>query len=827
MSQRRTFIILAVILNLICILTLSQHSWAQSVLNPIRQRLVAEGELAPLPEAKDLLNELAKTIESSEFKEAIKDSRSLQMMRNHLRTSLFHLNLKFETPSEPYPYDTPFKAPLPFRPTVEALDEAIQFLQIVEDTVGYKTQVKNQLINAPYFEDLQVLFKPVGIQDSRRVYSKSEIIKNPVDTYIELQERLERHGEIASFPEFSEAVEGVLTALNTPEARQFEHEDKAFAAALKYAMAALVETKNPNGGEATAVDSGFGTAYPYRRTFQAIMRGVAVLDMLERLKYPEVTNWHEVELSWYHGEKRKLLGLYHFNRYKYQLFGLLADPEVVMWPFYGDASTEDIIRLRAAPWGISGVYPVTLRADRHFNSPEDFGYHDINHARRMWGYDKRKQQRLGAKTKQQKIAIYREQERFLDDLLSKTAMTLNPAENEIRKKVHMLIFETVHETALTPDPVSLINDILRRPGTRQPFEVQVQAQIDDLEDIRTFDGNLRSGADQLSLDFTRPTIIRYFYDRAPGYLANVDNKLRWGFYDSAFEMNIEISAANSRTPSALAKAATRLLQLLGQIPPSHQELLNQIKDRTGQPELYNYYSNRDVRVVTDSDINSMNLVSADVLHANWRRITTHTDRWKPAYAKLRDGTRVISPGALEAYLDEKQVPSYLRRYFKIDTDPVTKESILFEDLKNLPQAFLASNHQDENMMSGAKAVSIVDRIWQKKLKFRSLDQAERWLIAACQAIHQGVLDRNTNGSRNNSIYNQHWILLPAQNKKNDLDVLRIAYEARVKTDPASNDQEQVTLMDEAVMRLYTKIASNAPLNYCSGFLSNNEFESEN
>jgi hypothetical protein len=67
-------------------------------------------------------------------------------------------------------------------------------------------------------------------------------------------------------------------------------------------------------------------------------------------------------------------------------------------------------------------------------------YHDANHIRRMWGYDKRKLQKRGALTREQKIAIYREQDAYIKSMLQATAFKEGKDENErqLRKLMRVI-----------------------------------------------------------------------------------------------------------------------------------------------------------------------------------------------------------------------------------------------------------------------------------------------------------------------------------------------------------------------------------------------------
>jgi hypothetical protein len=781
----------------------------------VKDRLLDKGELAPFPEAKPFMIDLAAVIDSSELKTAIGGSRTLQMLRERVRTKIFHLNFVFNITEERYPYTPPFEAPFPFRPTLEVMEMAQKFLAAVEQYTGFKTPMKDRIASYPYFSYLGLFFPEATRQTITRVVDRAQMAEEPVEAYDTFLARKEAYGESASFPEFAESVNVLLLEFKSKEIRDTRKVDPVFDQYCQESIDELKSLQKLRGQPQSRLYGAHTGAYPYRKTIQASERAVLLFDLHERLKYPEGVNWHDVEISWFVGNSPKLLALYHYNRYQYQMAGLLADPEVILLPFTGGASFEYLNRLRVVPIGIFDVAVRTDRIDRHHNSPLDNLYHDINHVRRMWGYDQRKQERRGARTRAEKFAIYREQDAFMKKLLAEIdpkAVKNDPGEVNLRRYENVYLFETGHETALTPDPESLLYDLLRKPATPQPFEVQMQAVIDNLEQIRSFDGNLRSGADQLRLNLERPTTINYFYDRAPGYLANVDNKLRWGFFDSVFKMRNYVVAERYRRPLFGAQAALRLFARLGyKNPPSVEELTRQMTTHSGQPELWNYFSTADTGVVRLSGLNMLNVTAGDEIHNTWRRNSLYADRWKPTNAKLIDGSTVNDEWSLQRYFEERGIPEYLRPFYRLDHDPVIQETVLYEDIRNLPNEILAPNHQGENLMSGAKAVSVVDRIWHKNLHFASLDSVERFLVAASQTVHQAVLDRNANGARNNPTYNQHWIGLPAQNKINDLDLVRIAFESRLKVPGKKLPAETVTIFQEGMARLYGKIKRGEPI----------------
>ncbi|MES2199785.1 MAG: hypothetical protein V4489_06420 [Chlamydiota bacterium] len=586
---------------------------------------MSEEGLQPLPSAKKKLENILTYLNSPGIVKASEKSLAFKIIRCRLLTSLFHLNFEPEIVEKnkptysfiksTYPYDPVYKEPFPKIPSLEAIEEAIRFAthiaensEILFDQADVNNQnvAVNKLIEdlttySPYkLFTTQLSSHTFGPDHAPKEITKNRMIKEPVDSYFSLRQRLKEYGETASFPEFTHAVSESLKDLHSDEIEKLARKDPIFKNEVDDAIAEL-EKVMQNKGEAIALQAAFNAPYPYKRTLKALERAVEVFDLKERIKYPESNNWHEVEESWYpeKGEKHpKILPLYHFNRYKYQQFGLLSNSDVVLIPWHGDATAEDLIRLRPVPIGMIGVIPNTIRADRHHNTPLDFWYHDINHIRRMWGYDKQIIQAKQLNSFETLQNDMKTRQSFLEDLLKKTdpnALGLTEEHKQVRQLERFIIFETFHETALSGTKESLLNDLTRGPATHQPFEVQVQGTEYFKELNRRFDGNLKSGADALEMSFSKPTKIQYFFDRAPGFLNNIYNKLAFGFYDSVFEeRNIEENS-KYRTPEYLAQAAINIFRYLKcpeeQIPPM-SVLIDGINDRSGQPELYNYFALR-------------------------------------------------------------------------------------------------------------------------------------------------------------------------------------------------------------------------------------------
>lgn len=318
---------------------------------------------------------------------------------------------------------------------------------------------------------------------------------------------------------------------------------------------------------------------PYRPTIEAIENSLRLLDKVERLTNPNAKP------------------LYHFDKYLYHKQSLLADHDVIVFPIVESLTEEDLILMRSVPIGFVGVQFTTVLVDRHYQTPLDYWYHDMNHVRRMWGYLQLKLRLLGAKTKRAKFEVYRSMDRFVTNIILPQILPAKKSESieemAIRKLIKMIVFEIFHESALNADAESLIADMLRSGDVKQPFEHMIQSQKvgEDFENkYRTSSGNVASGSHHFSeRDGTSPIGLRFFMDRSLGLLATVYNKLTHGFYDDVNSPNSELVPIEFRTPENVAKAAYEIFRFLGHGTTTNLEVLTQLASSAkGGAEKFTY-----------------------------------------------------------------------------------------------------------------------------------------------------------------------------------------------------------------------------------------------
>jgi hypothetical protein len=408
------------------------------------------------------------------------------------------------------------------------------------------------------------------------------ILENPVKMYEIYSARLRKHGANASFPEFKPVVDHLRAKLESAEFRQKVAAEKGLSLEHTEVLTMLFHVNLEfvfDDAEKYPYDRPFDGPFPYRPTIDAIENAIRLIDKVERIHNP------------------KAVPLYHFDRYAYHRHSLLADTEIVVFPTLKPLSFTDLVRVRPVPFGFVGVVTETIRVDRHWQTPLDFWYHDLNHVRRMVAYIQLRAKIIGAKTLKQKRAFYKKMDDFVVNEIMPNIKALpkgsDPDAINIRKLVRVILFEILHESALTSEREVIIEDLLRGPDVPQPFEhMMPRLGIKDggTESLRTATGNLESGAAALSRSGDdAPTVIRYFHDRALGLLANVYNKINYGFFDDPASPAAYVASVDARKADYVAKAATAVLEFLGhENPPSHEQLRELVLSKKGSPEKFVY-----------------------------------------------------------------------------------------------------------------------------------------------------------------------------------------------------------------------------------------------
>lgn len=470
---------------------------------------------------------------------------------------------------------------------------------------GLRARIRISLLTTVIFS----LFTTSLLAETKDKTAEDLILEDPVKYYEIFRERLKTFGANAPFPEFKPVVDQLVTHIGSDKflAEIALHPDLQFELDEVKILLAHVNLTFTFDDEANYPYSlPFASPFPYRPTIDAIEACLRLIDKIDRLK-----------------PNSNAVPLYHMDRYAYHRHSLLADTDVIIFPTLRNLTFQDLIRVRAVPIGFVGVIEETMRVDRHYQSPLDFWFHDLNHVRRMVAYIAKLAAKRGYTTDEQKIAFYKEMDDFVEQKIIPNIKALpkgaDPEEVALRRVARVIIFEIVHETALAVDRETLFDDLLRDSGP-QPFEYMGQGKgthvgdrSDNVEAIRTATGNLESGSSVVSRDGNAPINIRYFHDRALALLANIYNKLNYGFYDDPEDPNPFVAPTEARKADFLVKAAKYILVTILEAKdiPSDEDLKKLVLSMEGSPEKFAYKRLRDHEGVKQQGQNATDPLSKD------------------------------------------------------------------------------------------------------------------------------------------------------------------------------------------------------------------------
>jgi hypothetical protein len=417
---------------------------------------------------------------------------------------------------------------------------------------------------------------------------EDRIVKDRVGTYEELTKRLREKGPNASFPEFKPVVDKLIEDLKADWFLAAIEREPVLKMELEEVQTTLFHvnvTFSYDDQILYPYATPFEGIYPYRPTIDAIEKTVALFDKVDRLINPD-----------------QVVPLYHFDRYAYHRHNMISDPRVVIIPTMSSLGFNELIQVRSVPIGFIGVSTRGLRVDRHYQTPLDFWYHDLNHVRRMVEYMFQALRQMRSYTFEEEMAYYRSMDNFISNTLMPHLQKI-PMKNDREKfakraMLRVLVFEILHESALPATRQWIIDDLLRRPGTTQPFEVMLEEAPKGKggfqnESRRTTTGNLVSGSREYRAEAGKSVNVHFIHDRALSLLANVYNKLTHGFFDAPEDPKNYVVPVDYRTPEAVLEATKKLFAILEyKTPPDDETLLGWITSKTGSPEKFTYDSIR-------------------------------------------------------------------------------------------------------------------------------------------------------------------------------------------------------------------------------------------
>ncbi len=698
----------------LCLIFLTRVSLANSLLSlspsdlaAVNTKVAKEGELTSFAELKPLVRHLEQKLNSPEILQLVGTNPELERVRQMVLTSFFHIDLKFNVQVEDYPYEIPFKEPFPYRPTMDAFAESLEFLEMVQSVSGKDLQLK-QIFNgdqASWFSALTSERSKFNVGPSSTLANSIEpekrVVKNPFLEYRRFLRRLQREGENASFYEFKPTVEKIEKELLSEATLSYIENNPALRFMHSKAVNVIKQVQLQQANGSLTVKP-YQVMFPYRATIQAIYKSVRFFEVLERSKFIENPDSQAVERSWdskADPKSRMIEPLYHFDRYKYHSFDILGNPEVIVWPTTHALGFQELIRVRGVLIGFVGVETKTIRVDRHYQTPIDFWYHDINHVRRMMGYIFKLLKERKAVAEDEKLAVYKEVDELVEGLLEKVKLPPKPVrpsqfsnkqeevefnesmerwnnEAALRRLVRIILFEIVHESALAGDKKSILQDLMRGPETPQPFEyhsiteVGVGKGIQSLEQLRMETGNLESGAKKMrKLKGDSPVNVLYMNDRSLSLLSNVMNKIMHGFYDSTNDPKSYVVPVEYRTPENIAIAAEQLFGILGEPPPPREKLMDYILSRKGSPEKYIKYKGLIIPVAIkevdsgskETSVNTQVLI--EVVKAHMERDKEEGDSFKKQVMReiVSQNPDSLSKNAIVPWMDAQDVDEIERK----------------------------------------------------------------------------------------------------------------------------------------------------------------------
>jgi hypothetical protein len=245
-----------------------------------------------------------------------------------------------------------------------------------------------------------------------------------------------------------------------------------------------------------------GNQYPYAYCIRALVQALSTIDLIniELKSKKDGDMWGTQYASAYFSE-----------RYHYYLDYLLDNaPNVFLLPILQNVGATTLIRNRYSRIQPCGIIFDEAFVDEDLQTPSNFFWHDLNHARRIYQnniwYSRQQRER------QNKISLdklYSVMRRDTQELLPIKGW-LSPENMKYESLIKILLFEVVHEDALPFTKDSIATDILFASGNCYPYE-------------RTYDNPEK--------DSKYNRINLRFYEQGASTLRTIYNKIRHEFFE--------------------------------------------------------------------------------------------------------------------------------------------------------------------------------------------------------------------------------------------------------------------------------------------------------
>lgn len=391
--------------------------------------------------------------------------------------------------------------------------------------------------------------------------STRDLINNPVEKYLKYRERLYLYGDEASFPEFAPVVQHIFSELSSVRVNNALENNQTL---ILFRQQLVTKVKHLNIliyqdfdklHPYPYIDMTNG-AYPYRETIRTIVECLGFFDILERL------------------DKKDIADIYHMDRYAYHLWSIFRYNDALLWPTIETLDYDDFLKTRCIPLGFLGISTTSIYFDGRLQSPLEFFYHDVNHARRLiyyLDYQKKFTRTYSIYT------LVTNNQIFMEKLLSQ--LSQSKESQTVKDITKTILFEILHEFGTAPNRDMILLELARDPGSYSHYEHMLQEPLKgdqiDLESIRLPNGNVESGVSMFN-NLEHPIYIRYYASTYCNALGTVYEKTLFDFYDED-ATNPDLINKNIINPDLMMKSAKLLYQLLDSDPPPDDQLMHRIQ----------------------------------------------------------------------------------------------------------------------------------------------------------------------------------------------------------------------------------------------------------
>lgn len=296
---------------------------------------------------------------------------------------------------------------------------------------------------------------------------------------------------------------------------------------------------------------------PYEKTIETISDILFYFDTLSRIK-------ENIDNPYFHTRRY----------YYYQEYLLKQLPENIVIPTIYSLGATDLIKSRCVPIWFCGVGTELVFVDEYYNTPIEFYMHDIQHCRRMYYHNNEYFDtvfKYRNHNKSRSVYDLENKDNFFKSMcdftkkiilpliiLKKKDSEMNKALKKIKK---MIIFEIIHESALTVNREVICENILL--------------------------GLHNTPVEKVILKNTYSDIENEIY-KDPSILGNLMYKLKSSFFDEIDDQKAYIVPVKYRTSEWVSIAAMQLLKELCESSEDPTKLYNKLIrlscDKTNKPE---------------------------------------------------------------------------------------------------------------------------------------------------------------------------------------------------------------------------------------------------